>query len=80
MAEDKNSPVYSELVLSRAWRLSGMQEHSALSLGCPGLGVCLLVERCSYLFQDMKCREDDCAKGAYIPRIWDLGLSMLERI
>lgn len=81
MAEDMNSPVCSKLVLSRAWRLSGVQEHTAFSLGCPGLGVCLLVERCSYLFQDMKRKDNDCAKGTYIPyRIWDLGLSMLERI
>lgn len=54
MAEDKHSPVYSKWVLSWIWRLSGMQEHSAVSLESPGLGVCLLFERCSYLFQDTR--------------------------
>lgn len=75
MAEDKNSPVYSKLILSRAWRLSGMQEHTAFSLRCPGLGICLLVERCNYLFQDMKRKDNDWAKGTYIPYgIQDMGL------
>lgn len=31
-----------------------MQEHSAVSWESPGLGVCLLVEKCSYLFQDTR--------------------------
>lgn len=44
---------------------SGVQEHTASSLECPGLGVCLLIERCSYFF---KTREKNyCAKVAYIP-------------